>query len=357
MLKIWLRLHGFELCSWTFVWDNLRTAFEAQGDEILYEDTPENPNEWVELWWGDPQYWQWSGLPVKAKIALALSEAHSILERGRDRVIDNINEADMLICPSEFATTAFKEAPIDTPMRIVFFGVDDKEFKYVERNWKSTIKFLHGGVTQFRKGSWLVPEAFIDTFDRSDDVSLTIASPKPTDMFVKLKMEYGSHPNIDFISDMQDSAMDLYSDHHVYVSPHLSEGFGLMIPEAMATGMPCLVARCSSPREFFDEKYGWWIEMSEGYAAVSQCLPQTNGFWRIPSVKSLAKGMKRAYDSVNESKEKGIAGSEYVLESLTWGVCVSKIKKVIEEVLSEEDKCDSSCVQRGTIDRVVLKAV
>jgi glycosyltransferase involved in cell wall biosynthesis len=344
-LKIWFRVHGFELCSWTFVWDSLRDAFERQGDEVVYSSSVANPEEWIELWWGDPQFWQWSGLPVKAKMALALSEAHSILKQGRRSVIDNLNEADVIICPSEFATTAFKEAPIDTPIKVAWFGVNEREFKFVERKWNSTIKYLHGGATQFRKGSWMIPEAFVKAFKKNDDVTLTIACPKGSSMFDKMRAEYGNHPKIEFICKLYESAMDLYSEHHVYISPHLSEGFGLQIPEAMSTGMPCLVARCSSPREFFDAKYGWWIEMSENYAPVCQCLADTNGYWRLPDVDSLAECMKESFVMREETEQKGRLGSEYVRKSLTWDICATKIKKIIKEVLIEKNLSDNSSLQ------------
>ena len=345
-MKIWLRLHGFELCSWTFVWDNLRESFENQGDDIWYTGDPPDPEEWVEVWWGDPQFWQWSDLPVKARIAIALTEAHSILKQGRKQVIQNLSKADMIICPSLFASIGFKEAPIDVPIRVVWFGANEAELKYVKRDWDSTIRYLHGGVTQFRKGSWLVPEAFIKAFDKSDDVGLTIASPKITSMFTQMKLEYGRHPNIEFICKMYESAMDLYSEHHIYVSPHLSEGFGLQPVEAMSTGMPCLVSRCSAPREYFDSKYGWWIEMSENYAPIYPCLPETNGYWRIPDVNSLAECMRESFELRKESENKGYLGSEYVRKHLTWDITTKKIKQIIKEVLIANNFSDNISLQR-----------
>ena len=334
-MKIWLRLHGFELCSWTFVWENLKNAFEADGDIIHFTGDPPNPKEYIELWWGDPQFWEWSKYKVKGRVALALSEAHSILKQGRENVINNLNEADVIICPSQFASTAFMEAPIDKPIRIAFFGVAPDEFKYIDRDWSGNIKFLHGGVSQFRKGSWLVPEAFLKCYNQVGNVELTIATPKVTPMFAQMKLEYGSHPNIHFISNIQDSASKLYENHHVYISPHLSEGFGLMIPEAMATGMPCLVSRCSSPREYFSSEYGWWIEMSELYASVEQCLPDTAGFWRIPDVNSLVENMIECAISKKEAEEKGKKASDYVLNNLTWLHTIKKIKSIIKEFINE----------------------
>jgi glycosyltransferase involved in cell wall biosynthesis len=152
-------------------------------------------------------------------------------------------------------------------------------------------------------------------------------------MYTRLHNEYGNHPKIDFICEMKESSIELYEKHHIYVSPHLSEGFGLMPIEAMATGMPCLVSRCSSPREYFDKKYGWWIEMSEEYAPVFQCLPETNSYWRLPDIKSLASVMRKSYDNKIESANRGILASSYVRENLTWDICVTKIKEIVREVL------------------------
>jgi len=333
-MKIWFRLHGFELCSWTIVWDNLRQAFEALGHEVEYKDNPENPEELIEIWWGDPQYWQWSRSKVKARIGIALSEAHSILASGRNNAIRNIQKCQLLICPSEFASTAFLEAPLDVPIKIAFFGVNPTEFKYIERKWEKPINFLHAGVTQFRKGSWLVPEAFNMAFG-TEDVKLTIASIKPSPMFVQLKNEYNNHPKIKFTNDIKESPIELYKDNHIFVSPHLSEGFGLMIPEAMSTGMPAIVARCSSPREFMKKEYGWWVEMSEQYGPVHNCLPDTGGLWRVPDINSLAEQMYNAYQNIQESKQKGIVASNAIRKELTWETCATKIITYIREIVNE----------------------
>jgi len=345
-MKIWFRLYGFEPCSWTFVWENLRQAFLDAGDDVADVVDPEEPDKYTEIWWGDPQYWRWSSLPVRNRVSLCLSEARSILSQGRRETINNLRNSDLIICPSESATTAFREAPIDVPIRVVPFGVNTSEFKFVSRNWGSDgFRFLHAGVTQFRKGSWLVPEAFVSEFTARDDVHLTIASYKVSPMFTKLKMEYGGHKHIEFISDLQESSMDLYKKHHCFVLPHLSEGYGLMVPEAMSTGMPCIVSRCSAPREYFGNKYGWWVEMSEDYAPIDQCLPNTKGFWRLPDIESLAAAMREAYERRDESGKRGKAAAEFVANNLTWSHTVAKMK----EVFSEEAIGDIAGVQRGKV--------
>lgn len=346
-MKIWFRLHGFEPCSWTSVWEYLRSAFGEIGVEVCDVSPPEEPEEYVELWWGDPQFWRWSDLPVKARVSLALSEAHSILTKGRNNVIANLKKSDLIICPSEAATTAFREAPFDVPIRVSPFGIDPAEFPFVKRDWDDTLRFLHAGVTQFRKGSWLVPEAFVAAFKPGDNVSLTMAAPRSSPMSTRLKGEYGKQSNIDFANNREDTTMSLYEQHHIYVSPHLSEGFGLMPLEAMATGMPCLMARCSAPMEYFHPDFGWWIEMSELRAPVADCLPDTNGFWRVPDVESLASVMRRAYMLRQECEKKGRVASGFVRTCMTWRLTALSITDHLKELLNEKDFGSDVSLQRG----------
>ena len=49
-MKIWFRTHCYQPCSWTYVWDGLRKAFKAIGEDVydLYDlsgSPPENYEE------------------------------------------------------------------------------------------------------------------------------------------------------------------------------------------------------------------------------------------------------------------------------------------------------------------------
>ena len=337
-MKLWLRIPGLEECSWTYVWQELHEAFQKLG-----HDVPDNPLEipsqvedYVELWWGDPKDWQWSGLPVKLEAGIALTEARSILAKNRRKAHENLRQCSVLFCPSRAALVGLEEAPIDgVDFHIVPFGINDSRYTYVDRNWNKTLRFLLVGCTQFRKGSWLAPEAFIKAFNIRDSVQLTIAClvGHKSPMFSELMAEYGGYPQMKFDSELKTSLMIHYQKHHVLLSPHLSEGFGLCIPEAMATGMPCIVSRCSAPRDFFSQKYVWWIEMSEDYAPVRNCLPDTAGFWRLPDVNSLAEKMQYAYEHREECEQKGRLASQFVCDNLTWEMTAQKMISILEKSL------------------------
>lgn len=329
-MKIWFRIQALEFCSWFIVFKHLIKGLRKAGAEV--PDSPFNPpkkvHDYVELHWADPVFWSWSEKKVRLKAGLALSEHRSLLEPRK--AIPNLQECDVLLCPCESAAQAFYEAPLDMPIRIVPFGVDDDDLGYHERDWKGDLKFLMLGVTQFRKGTWLGIEAFRQAFGDSKGVSLTIASFLELPMYDRLKSEYEKYDNIHFVGKADD-VKEFYHSHHILLSPHLAEGWSLTIPEALATGMPGIIARCSAPREYFDTKYGWWIEMSDDYAPVDQCLEGVHGSWRLPDVDSIAERMQYAADNRTECQEKGQVASGYVLKNLTWRQSAEKIIEILEE--------------------------
>lgn len=330
-MKLWFRINGIEFCSWFIVWKHLMKAFKQIGVDVYNSpfNSPPNVVEYIEFHWGDSQFWNWSGKDVRLRAGYALSEHRSLLHP--EKALPNLQKCQVLICPCQSAAQAYYEAPLDMPIAIVPFGVDEEDMTYYdERDWNDKFKFLLIGVAQFRKGTWLAVEAFRKAFGDSNEAQLTVASFVNSPMFERLKSDYGNTKNIVF-HGKADDVKEYYHTHHVLVSPHLSEGWSLTIPEAMATGMPCIVARCSAPREYFASPYGWWSEMSEDYAPVDQCLPGVKGSWRLPSVESLAEKMKYAADHREECKEKGTWASEYARAQLTWKNSARKIVDILEE--------------------------
>jgi glycosyltransferase involved in cell wall biosynthesis len=150
-----------------------------------------------------------------------------------------------------------------------------------------------------------------------------------------MRKEYGKHPQVNFVDSFFKTPFEAYQLHHVLVSPHLSEGFGLVPLEAMATGMTCMVSRCSAPREYFNSRFGWWIEMSEDYVPVSDCLPETSGFWRLPSLDSLAAGMRDVYNRRDEGRERGLQASVFALANYSWKSTAAGIVAAITKFLGE----------------------
>lgn len=327
-MNIWLRTPNLEFCSWSIVYKHLYKALRGVVNLApSHIAPPENSEDYIELFWGDPAQFAWATESIRFRAALVLSE-HNVVPRYRT-MVENLKGCELLLCPCQASAAAYRESPLNLPIYYSGLGVD-AGLTYIDRDWDNGFNFLLGGAAQFRKGSWLAVEAFANAYNEMPDATLTVASYAPTDMYKELQVEYSGYDRIKFVSFVDDIA-DYYRNAHVLVSPHLSEGWGLMIPEAMATGMPALVARCSAPLEYFSQDYGWWAEMSELYAPVKQCIPGVSGSWRLPSVDSISDRMVYAYNHRDECKDKGKAASEYVANNLTWTHVVERIVGILDD--------------------------
>ncbi len=293
---------------------------------------PDNPEDYIELFWGNAAEWNWSDKKVKARVGFAVSESECLPHDDKPKILSNLKQCDLLLCASEFSSRAYLESPINCPIQIVPLGIDPIEMKFVNRDWSGTLKFLIAGAAQFRKGTWLGIEGFIRSLSWLTNAELTVWSSVKTPDREILKQRY-KHKKIIFDDRSVKSASEVYAEHHILVSPHLSEGFGLQPLEAMATGMPCLVSRCSSPMEYFNDRFGAWIEMSDDFAPVNKCLKNTNGFWRLPDIDSIASGVKTAYKNRDKWQEKGVVASGYVMDNFTWDMTAKKIiDKILESI-------------------------
>lgn len=325
------------------MWSYLRKAFAEVGADIAVG--PEPPQgDFVEFWWGNPAEWAWAGGGVK--VGMALSEARSLQAEGRGHAIANLSECEFLICPSESAAIAFRESPLSRPIEVTHFGVDPDEMRLVDRKFTGKLRFLLAGAAQYRKGTDIGIQAFMEAFRWRHRTELVVWSSVKTPMRERLKEEYGHVKEIAFDDTVYDSAYEAYSKADVLLSPHLSEGFGLQTLEAMATGMPCIISRCSAPREYFTDDCGYWIEMSEDYVPVADCLDDTGGFWRLPSTDSLVDRMRYAYRHRAELKKKGENAAKLVRERYLWKHTAERICRIMEENLGESFIGNNASAQR-----------
>ena len=230
-MKIWFRVATIHQCSWTIVWNYLRKAFRANGYDLFddYMSEPDNPDEYVELWWGNPADWSWSNNDVQLRVGMCVSEAESLLLDRRSKAIANLKRCDMLICPSNFSARAYRESPVgEIPITVVPLGVESTAFEYVKRDWKGNLIYLMAGAAQSRKGTWLGIEGFLKACHRKR-AKLVIWSSVMTPEREALKREYAKNDKIVFDDRVLESPYEVYTASHIIISPHLSEGFGLCV--------------------------------------------------------------------------------------------------------------------------------
>ena len=160
----------------------------------------------------------------------------------RERLELEPHEADICIVASRFTASSLKERGIDSS-RIVDLplGADLSQFRFVTRPHDSTFRILFvGGVGQ-RKGVKYLLQAFEAI--EGPGVELTLAGPLPADL--RPLAPYQGRVRLTGRLDQPQIVREMQRA-HVLVLPSVFEGFGLVIVEAMATGLPVIASTHSA---------------------------------------------------------------------------------------------------------------
>lgn len=99
-----------------------------------------------------------------------------------------------------------------------------------------------------------------------------------------------------------------------YVSLHRSEGFGLTMAEAMASGKPVIATRSSGNLNFMDDDNSLLVDAVEA-SVPAGCEPYPEGaLWADPDLDQAAAHMRRVYEDEALRARLGAAGRTRILE-------------------------------------------
>jgi glycosyltransferase involved in cell wall biosynthesis len=108
---------------------------------------------------------------------------------------------------------------------------------------------------------------------------------------------------------------NLYRTAELFVLPSHSENFGIVVAEALASGLPVITTK-GTPWEILNRfQCGWWID--DSVAAIENALQNACS---LPS-ETLA--------------QMGARGREYAQENLSWEQKAAQMKSLYERILSE----------------------
>ncbi|MEM2338894.1 MAG: glycosyltransferase, partial [Nitrososphaerales archaeon] len=130
---------------------------------------------------------------------------------------------------------------------------------------KDPFKFLSIALLSPKKGMDILIRAFYEAFRDVDDVVLEIGGDGPSrpileSLVKELKME----EKIKFLGmlDRYQVRENMWRA-NVFVLPSYYETFGVVLIEAMATGLPVIATRCGGPEDFVNPKEGSFVEKRE----------------------------------------------------------------------------------------------
>ncbi len=198
-------------------------------------------------------------------------------------------------------------------IRVVPYGVD------VPRNSplpdRDPRRILCVGILERRKGIDLLIRAAAQLLPDYPDLSLTLVGRGPQRSELEaLAMKLGLGKRVNFLGYVRDDELqDLYARSGLFAFPSLQEGFGLVLLEAMAHGLPVVTSATASIRETVGE---YAIGVTPG------------------GVESLASGLRRVFDDAALARYLSTRGREHVMANYSWDATAERFLDIYQTVAS-----------------------
>ncbi len=223
-----------------------------------------------------------------------------------ERLEQEPHRADRCVVASQFTRRSLQEVGIpDERITTLPLGADVELFQFKRRTIEGPLRVLFvGGIGQ-RKGIKYLLEAIKQL--ASSNIELVLVGPlpaeaSPLDAYRNHFQYHGKLNQAGVVQEMQ--AAD------VLVLPSVFEGFGLVIPEAMATGMPVIASTHSAGPEMITEGVdGFIMEPSDVETLASH-------------LDTLAKDRERAV-------EMGIRAAESA-RRFSWDTHARRLGEILE---------------------------
>jgi len=217
---------------------------------------------------------------------------------------------------SSFAASAIKEANKKVPVMVVPHAIEVKNYPYSRAHFglpddKFLFLFMFDFYSIFeRKNPLAVVRAFKKAFQKNEPVELIIkCSNSKIDQtnFRALKTEAKTH-NIRLINSYleREEINSLINVCDCYVSLHRSEGFGLIIAEAMALRKPVIATNYSGNTDFMTEENSFPIRYTLVPLNKDYGLYTRGSFWAEPDEDQAAEQMRLVYEVREVAARKGM---------------------------------------------------
>lgn len=249
-----------------------------------------------------------------------------------------------LLVPSEYTKSAFKNAGVEIPIRVVPHALEPQWLRNsVDYGAKSEDTYVFGNVGYWnsRKNQESLLKAYINAFPQPrEDVALLLKTYKAQGVESLVHtLAGGDRPDIWVYNESWSEAQMLwgYSLIDCYVSPHKGEGFGLTLANAAAQGKPVLYTDYSAPKEWLGTEGHYTIEydlvnlstkdMTPGYLHLEQSLQ-----WAEPKIDHLTEQLKMLAKERPKSGFKGERLKEF-RKWLSWDSVGSELVSAVEDIM------------------------
>ena len=167
--------------------------------------------------------------------------------------------ADYITIPSEFAKTYLEYGISESKLIKVPYGVDLKEFKYLNKKRPKGDKFriISVGTISIRKGSHILIEAF-EQLSLNNSELIFVGTIENN--FKKILKKFKKLKNVKFISKQkQENLKYFYNNSDIFVLYSLEEGLSMVQAQAMACGLPIICSENTGGSEIVDDGINGYV--------------------------------------------------------------------------------------------------
>jgi glycosyltransferase involved in cell wall biosynthesis len=229
-----------------------------------------------------------------------------------DKEIKEYEEADYISIPSEFVKQSFLKKGIPENKLIhIPYGVEFTEFKQVSKR-DNVFRIIYVGTMRIRKGIHYLLRAFSELkLPNTELILIGSLDKEMAPFFNKYKGTYKWIPSVP-----QNILYKYYSQGSVFVIMSIEEGLSMVIPQAMACGLPVICTTNTGGKDIIREGI-------EGFI-----IP-------IRNVEKLKEKILYLYENPDICKSMGESAKIRVNSGFTWKDYGKKIIHAYKRILSQ----------------------
>lgn len=244
-------------------------------------------------------------LHIAEQDALMKKESVPIPPALVKRQLLEYKKADYITVPSSIAAESFKKHGIEN----VFMnnlGVDIEQFSPGKKS-DDVFRVLSVGIISKQKGHHYLLKAFKE--QKKNNAELVLIGGIKEDVKQEMQACKSLYKHIPHIK--QSELVEHYRNASVFVLPSVQDGWGMVVSEAQACGIPCIVSENTGAKDMIRE--GW------------------NGFI-IPTgnVKALINKIEYFHNNPSEVKRMG-KNARMAAEKFSWNAYEQRYAKFVEE--------------------------
>lgn len=159
--------------------------------------------------------------------------------------------ADFIICNSSFTKRTLINGKVDEKKIIVVPLAFPKAVANIPQKNTKTFTFLYAGSLSVRKGTHLLLDIWEKNFANQPQLKLLLVGKN----LLPESLTNQKSSNIQIIDFIPQPELDkLYDEADIFVFPTLADGFGMVITEAMARGLPVIASHNSAGPDLIEHE-------------------------------------------------------------------------------------------------------